>query len=144
MIAFNALPQMFGDAMAHIARRQPLLRPVRDRVGTNSRAVRADLALRQQRAILQPLAEKPLLSVEIALCGQKEIRWNAVFVDRPIEKAPFAAHLHTSFVDADRVAEQTPESSYAAASPSGVHPPSSEPYRRAYPLVAQPAWCDSM
>jgi hypothetical protein len=66
---------------------------------------------RQQRLILQHLADKPLRGIKIALGCEEKIDRIAMFVDGPVKIAPLATDLDIGFVDPDRatmrLAEET-------------------------------------
>ena len=100
--ALNALLQVFGHVVEWNAGQKAVTPRRHDRGRIGAGTIRADPVRREQRLILQHLAEEPLGRFEIALGGQEEVDGIAMLVDGSVEVASLAAHLDVRFVDPNR------------------------------------------
>jgi hypothetical protein len=93
VIALDPLLQGLGDVMDRHTRQEPVLPGRRNGGRIGARAVRADPVRREQRLVLQRLAEEALGRTEIAVGCQQEVDRRAVLVEGPVEIAPLAPDL---------------------------------------------------
>src|SRR5829696_5517784 len=90
VVALDPLLEMFGDVMDRGARQEPLLPGCRDGGWVGPRTIGADPVRREQRLVLQRLAEEALGGVEIALRREQKVDRRAVLVDRAVQVPPLA------------------------------------------------------
>ena len=103
VVALDPLLKVLGDIVDRGARQEPVFPGCRDRGWIGSRTIGADPVRREQRLVLQHLAEEALGGIEIARGGEQEVHGRAVLVDGPVQIAPLATDL-----DVDPMGDRLP------------------------------------
>jgi len=102
VVALDPLLEVLGYVMDGIACQVSLLSRRLDGGRVRAGAVGADPVGRQQRPVLEHLAEEPFGGLEITLGGQQEVDRLAILVDGPVQVPPLASDPDVGLVNADR------------------------------------------